>query len=937
MKLSRFLFLSIAVFLVGVAFSQEEKLADLTSNLPSDPNVTVGTLSNGIHYYIRVNRKPEQRAELRLVVNVGSVLEDDDQRGLAHFCEHMAFNGTKHFRKNELVNYMESVGMRLGPDLNAYTSFDETVYMLKIPTDTPSIVEKAFQILGDWAHNVTYDDDEIDKERGVVIEEWRLGRGAEARMRDKQFPVLFKDSRYAERLTIGDKKTLETCSHETLRRFYRDWYRPELMAVVAVGDFDTPEIERLIQENFSIIPSTTDGRKRVFYPVPDHSEPLFAVASDSEATMSRVSVYYKHDVKHTLTVGDYRRSIVQGLYSGMLNNRLSELTRQADPPFLYGYAGNGRFVRTKDVYFLGAGVKENGIERGLGALLTEAERAHRYGFTPTELERQKKETLRYLENAYNERDKTESADYTEECIQNYLDGDPIAGIAAELALTRQLLPAISLDDVKKLTAEQITDKNRVVLVNLPEKRDVQVPTIDQLTNVFNAVGKENVEPYIDKLADQSLLPVAPKAGTIVQQTQDKKTGTTEWRLSNGARVIVKPTDFKNDEVLFTAFSPGGSSAVPDSEFIPASTATGIIEESGVGSFDATALQKLLAGKIVSVNPYLGELTEGLSGQATPQDLGTMFQLIYLYCTEPRIDSGAYQAFRQRMQSFLENRTARPEAAFQDTVAVTMSQYHPRRMPWTKSSLDRMDLKSSFDIYRDRFADASGFTFIFVGNIDTAVLKPLVEQYLASLPSLNRHESWRDIGVVPPTGVIEKKVIKGIEPKSQVSIVFDGPFEWSAVNRHIIQSLATALRIKLRENLREEKGGTYGVSVAPSPAHYPRQQYLLTIAFGCAPERVNELVKATFDQIDSLKRFGIGESYLQKVKESQRREREVNLKRNEFWLRGIAQLLENNEPPSQLLENGKLIDQLSLNDIQNAAKQYLDMNNYVKVILVPKEQ
>ena len=934
MRLTRTLF--VALFLLTWCSVVDCQTPVDSTLLPVDTNVVIGKLANGLTYYIRSNNKPEKRAELRLALNAGSVLEDDGQRGLAHFCEHMAFNGTKHFKKQELVNYLESVGMSFGADLNAYTSFDETVYMLKIPTDTPSIVRKAFQILEDWAHDVSYDDDEIDKERGVVIEEWRLGRGAEARMRDKQFPILFKNSRYAERMTIGDKKILETCSHETLRKFYHDWYRPELMAVVATGDFDKQEIEGLIRSHFAGLPSTGNARERILYPVPDHNEPLFAIASDSEATSSRVGVYYKHDLKPSKTVGDYRRSIIEELYSGMLNSRLIELTRQSDPPFLFAFSGSGRFVRTKDVYFLSAAVKDNGIDRGLGAILAEAERVKKYGFDSTELDREKKEALRSVENAYNERDKTESSNYAEELVRNFLTAEPVPGIGYELELYRKLLPGISLQDVDRLASEWIIDRSRVVLVSLPEKKEVIPPTDEELKKVFASVDTAGIKPYVDRISNQPLISSPPKAGSIVDRKDIRELGTTEWKLSNGARVIFKSTDFKNDEVVFTAFGPGGTSLVPDKDFIAASTASAIVKQSGIGQFDETELEKLLAGKLVRVSPFIGELDEGLSGGSTPQDLETLFQLIHLYCTSPRSDTAAFRSYRERSRSFLQNRSAQPEAAFSDTIQVTMSQYHPRRRPWTLSTVDEMNLQSSLEAYRDRFADLSEFTFIFVGNLDLPALKPLVETYLGSLPSLNRNDRWKDLGIAPPKGIIEKSIKKGIEPKSQVRIMFTGPFQWTQERRHQIQSMAAVLEIKLREVLREEKGGTYGVGVSASTPHYPKARYSLSVAFGCAPERVDELVKATFEQIDSLKNFGPAESTVQKVKEIQKREHEVNKKENGAWLRALQFAYSNEEEPMSILKLDGLIDRLSAGDVRDAAQMYFDMKNYVKIVLYPKE-
>jgi zinc protease len=847
----------------------------------------------------------------------------------------MAFNGTKNFKKHELVDYVESIGMRFGADLNAYTSFDETVYMLTVPTDSLPIVEKGFDILEDWAHLVSFDDDEIDKERGVVIEEWRLGRGAEARMFDKQFPILFKNSRYAERLPIGKKDILESFKHDTLRRFYKDWYRPELTAVIAVGDFDKAMIEKLIRKHFSAIPASSGKRPRTLFPVPDNTEPLFAIATDPEATISRVSVYYKHEVESESLLVDYRRSIVEGLYNNMFNDRLTELSKLADPPFLYAYSSSGRFVRTKSFYSLAAVVKDNGIERALESLLTEAARVRKYGFTSTELDRQKKDFLRSYENAYNEREKTESGNFASEYIRHFLTDEPIPGIVYEYDVVRSLLPGITIQEVNAIGSKWITDKNRVVLTDTPEKKGVGVPSTDTLMHVFAAASKVQVQPYLDKVSDRKLVETLPSPATIVSRNERKELGLTEWKLSNGARVILKPTDFKNDEILFTAFSPGGTSLVPDKDFIPASTSSTVIREGGVGSFDEITLQKLLAGKIVNVSPYVSELEEGLSGSASPADIETMFQLIYLYSSSPRMDSSAFTSFQSRIRGFLQNRSARPESAFEDTLQVTLAQHHQRRQPISEAMLDRMNLQTSFKIYKDRFADVSDFTFIFVGSFKLSDIEPLVCTYIGGLPGLNRNEKWKNIGVTPPKGVIDKVVRKGLEPKSQVRIVFTGPFTWTPDNRYQMGSLASVLRIKFREALREEKGGTYGVSVSGSPWQYPLPEYRFTISFGCAPDRVEELTKAAFEQIDSLGTYGIGSTVIAKVKETQRRERETDLKQNGFWLSTLQFYYDNNDDPGRVLKYDEFVEKLSSPMIQNAARQYLNMKNYVKVTLVPE--
>ncbi|RMF54850.1 MAG: insulinase family protein, partial [Calditrichaeota bacterium] len=877
----------------------------------------------------------EKRAELRLVVNAGSVLEADDQLGLAHFCEHMAFNGTLHFQKHKLVDYLESIGMRFGPDLNAYTSFDETVYMLQIPTDQATIVDTAFQILVDWAAFVSFNDEEIEKERGVVIEEWRLGRGAAARMRDKQFPILFKNSRYATRLPIGSKAVLDTFHHETLRQFYQKWYRPDLMAVVAVGDFKKEEIERLIHEKFSQIPPPKTTIKRPLYPVPDHPGTLYAIATDKEATRSSVSIYFKRDVRDQSTEGAYRQMLVEALYNSMFNNRFEELLHQPDPPFLYAYSGQGRFVRTKEFYILGAAVKEGEIIRGLEAVLREAKRVKQFGFTSAELERQKQEFLRSMESAYQERDKTDSRQFAAEYIRNFLEQEPIPGIELEYQLYQKHIPTITLEEVNRLAEEFITDGNRVVLVSAPEKEGVNVPDEKQLAGVFDRVAKMVVEPYEEEVSDAPLLPRLPEPGTIISEEKISELGVVKWKLSNGITVLLKPTDFKNDELLFRAFSPGGNSLVADSDYIAALTADEIVTQGGIGDFDLVTLEKKLAGKEVTVSPWINSLFEGFRGSASPKDLETMFQLIYLYATAPRMDSTAFLSYKTRLKGMLENRFANPEVAFLDTLNVTLTQHHFRTRPWSLDMVEQLDLKKSFEIYRDRFADLGDFTFVFVGNIDLPTFRKFVARYLGSLPTQNRSETWKDVGIRYPTGVIKKEVFKGVEPKSQVRIVFTGPFEWNQKNRFLIRSLASVLNIKLREKLREDEGGTYGVGVWASPERYPVPDYSIHISFGCAPERVQELLQIVFQEIHRLKEMPVDDIYLQKVKETQRRKYEVDLKKNSYWAGALWYTSLLNEPPTQILNIPKLIEGLNKEDIQAAAQTYFNENNYVQVVLYPE--
>jgi len=910
---------------------------DLDYVIHRDPDITYGRLDNGLTYYIKTNQKPEKRVELRLAVNAGSVLEDDNQQGLAHFNEHMAFNGTKNFEKQELVDYLESIGMRFGPDLNAYTSFDETVYMLQVPTDSAELVETAFQVLEDWAHQVSFEDEEIDKERGVIVEEWRLYRGAGARIRDKQFPILLKGSKYAERMPIGKPEVIENCSYETLRKFYRDWYRPDLIAVTAVGDFDREWMESLIKKYFSRLPKVENPREREIFPVPDHKETLFAIATDKEATRTNVSVNYKHPLKISRTVADYRDDMIVNLYNNMLNQRLYELTVQPDPPFLYGNSRKGSFLRSKDMYTLSASVEDNGVERGLQTLLVEAERVKRFGFTASELERQKKETLRWIEQLYNERDKTRSRNLAGEYVRNFLSSEPIPGIAYEYELYLRYLPDITLEEVNKLAGELITEENRVVSVSGPEKPEVTMPTEEQLTAVFAAVEQTEITPYEEVVSDEPLVKTVPEAGEIVAEYHIDELGITHWLLANGVEVILKPTDFKNDEILMTAFSPGGNSLVSDSDYIPAVTAANVIQEGGLADFNQIELEKKMAGKMVSVSPGISGLSEDMRGRSAPDDFETMLQLIYLYFTAPRKDSTTFLAYRDRMKAYIENRNANPEAVFYDTLQIILSQDHPRSKPWSLELLDKIDLDRSFEIYKERYADASDFTFIFVGNIDIDKIKPMIKTYLGGLPSLRREESWRDVGVRPPEGVVTKEVYKGMEPKSRVYLVFPGEFDWSRQSRYELSAMTSAFSIKLREVIREDLSGTYGIGVSARYYYAPAHAYRIDISFGCDPERVDELTGVIMTQIDSLKTFGLEETYIEKVKEMQRRERETNLKENNFWLQSLSRVYEQHEDPMNLLDFENQVNGLTVEKVRRAAGKYFDTGNYIEVVLYPEDK
>lgn len=923
------------LFFSGISNAQISGPLDLNTIIPVDSAITKGTFDNGLTYYIRENKKPEKRALLWLVVNAGAVLEDEDQLGLAHFVEHMAFNGTKNFAKNELINYMESIGMQFGPEVNAYTGFDETVYMLEVPTDNTEYIEKAFQILEDWSHQISFDPEEIEKERGVIIEEWRLGRGADMRMLDKQLPIIFKDSKYAERLPIGKKEIIENFDRPTLLRFYRDWYRPDLMAIIAVGDFDRDYIGRLVKQHFAVMPLIADPRTKSPVIVPDHDETMFAIATDPEATRTTVELMYKSDPLPQNRVTDYRRMLIERLYSRILNFRLYELLNQAEPPYIVAYAGKTSIVRTKDIYELAAAVKEDGVEKGISTLLTEANRVRQNGFTQSELDRTKNELLREFEQYYKERDKSNSDQFASEFQRNFLEGEPIPGISYEFKLAQELVPGISINEVNNIANMLMTDKNRVILINAPEQARSVLPDEDQLTALLKQIDEQKVEAYVDEVSDKPLMSKVPEPSKIKKEKKYPDTGIIEWRLSNGIRVILKPTDFKNDEIKFQGFSMGGTSLVSDKNYYSAWAASDIVSLSGVGDFDLNSLNKKLTGKVVSVFPYIDDLSEGVIGDASPDDMETMFQLIYLYMTSPRKDSIAFKSYLTRMKAYIENRSADPENAFYDTLMVTLAQHHPRHKPLSTAMMDQINYDATYDSYKERFADAEDFTFIFVGNFTPEKIKPFVTTYLGGLPVTKRTETWKDVGINYPKGSIEKDVVKGIEPKSMVSMNYTGNAEWTRENNYILQSLGSVLDIKLREILREDKSGTYGVSVSSVLNLFPKQDYKVTISFGCDPSRVEELTNTVFQAIDSLKQFGPAETYITKVKEAQLRSYETNMKVNTFWLRALQNYYFNGQDPSLILKYPELVSTLTSEKIKMAVNRYLKGDNYVQVVLLPE--
>ncbi|NND07702.1 MAG: insulinase family protein [Saprospiraceae bacterium] len=927
----------------GAVAKKMEKAAQtptdpMMQSVPLDPRVITGKLDNGLTYYIQKNEKPEERAEIRLAVRAGSINEDDDQKGLAHFVEHMAFNGTMHFEKSELIDYLQSVGTRFGADLNAYTSFDETVYMLQVRTDSQAIFDKGMLILEDWANAVTFEDEEIDKERGVVLSELRSGLSAQERMRNQYLPTLLHGSKYADRLPIGTKEILSGAPYDALKRFYRDWYRPDLMSVVVVGDVDVEEVEKDIKERFGQIANPDDEREREKYGFPDHEQTLVSITKDKEANFTTAQVMYKHPHKPVKDLKDYRTSLVRNTYNRMLNNRLNELRQAADPPFLYGYSGYGRFVGNLDTYTAYVTSGEGEVMKGLASVLTENKRVLEHGFTASELDRTRIEMISEAETTAKEEDKTQSGTLAMQYVYNFLNENPVPSPTQRFQLAQALLPTISLEEVNALAKSWITDgENRVIIVTGPDKEDVPLPAEEDILDLLKEVDMKSVEPYEDEVANVPLLGEDPDAGKVVDTKTLDDLAVTEWVLSNGVQVILKPSDFQNDEIRFNAFSPGGHSIYPDEDYRSASLASAILNQSGIADFDQIQLQKMMAGKQLNVSPYISELEEGMSGFSTIKDLETMFQLIYMYFTDPRKDPEAYQSIISRQKQILQNYLVDPRNYYREKVSEIKYGDHKRRGVPTAEELDEASLDKIMEVYNDRFADASDFSFVFVGNFTLDSIRPLVEKYIGSLPNIEREEDWKDVGAHVAEGKHIERFSYGAAPKTQVEMSWSGEMDWDVeADRRKHNMLMEVLRNKLRESMREDKGGVYGVGVRGNVSKIPKEGQSVSLSFNADPDRVDELIQTALDDIQKIKNGGVSEEDLQKVREILKQSRIKNLKENRYWANALKSLYSYDLDPNMILLENYLpvIEQISPEDIVDMAKRTFNPENYIEVVMMP---
>jgi zinc protease len=904
--------------------------------LPVAPHVKVGKLPNGLTYYIHRNARPEKKVELRLVVKAGSILEDDDQQGLAHFTEHMAFNGSTHFKRHELVSYLQSIGVKFGRDLNAYTSFDETVYMLPIPTESKEAVDKGFLVLQDWAGGLTFNDADIDSERGIVLEELRLGKGANDRMNQVLYPKLFNGSRYAQRLPIGKAEVLRTFRPETLKRFYRDWYRPDLMAVIAVGDIDPVEAERQIREHFGKLQNPASPRPREYAVIPERTTSEGLVVTDHEAPSDVLLIRYPI-LPHPEdpTYAGYRRDLVDRLYGMMLGQRMMELTQQADPPFIQGGSNMGKVVRGYRSFSASALLGKGGAVPAINALVQENERARRFGFTASELDRAKKTVLRNYERMYAERDKSDSGGFASEYIRNFLEGEPLPGIENEYAYAQALVPGITLDEVNAAVRAAIPSDDKKLVILMGNLKDGMRPAPAALLAAVDQARETAVTARAEKTYATKLLDRPPAAGSIVAEKVNAALGVTELTLSNGVRVMLKPTDFRNDQVLMSAVRFGGQSLYDTADMFNARYAGPLAARMGVLDYSPTDLQKVLAGSSVAAGVSLGDITEGVAGSAGSADIETLLQLTYAQFTRPRRDETLFHSFITRERDAARNALSRPEAEFADTVRATVFGNNPRlaRTP-RPEDFDRVQLDRAQQIYRERFHSAKDLVFFFVGSFDLAKMRPLLATYLASLPTPAIPVAYRDLGVRPVRGVVKKEVRRGAEQKSSVSLTFAGAAPYSQAGQLRLQALVEVLNLKLTEVLREQQGLIYGGGANGSLAKLPYQNYSIGLGMPCGPENVDKVIASTFAEIRKLQEGALDAADLAKVKQNWITTYRRSLRENGYWLGNLQGAYLNGVPPESILDFEARVGTITAADIQAAAQQYFDFGNYVQVVLYP---
>ena len=910
--------------------------------LPIDPKVRYGKLDNGLTYYIRANKEPKQRAEFFIAQNVGAILENDNQNGLAHFLEHMAFNGTKNYPGKGIINYFETIGVKFGSNINAYTSLDETVYNLSdVPTIRDGIIDSALLVLHDWSNFITLDGGEINDERGVIREEWRTGAGAERRMWKEANKLKYPGSQYAKRDVIGDTAIINNFAHQTIRDFYKKWYRPDLQAILIIGDVDVDKVEAKIKSTFADISKKENTGERPVYPILDNAAPIIAVVRDPEARMTRIELEYKQDklpANVKLSMVGYAKLTINSLISTMIANRFEEITQQADAPFVAGYGNYGELVKSKDAFQLLAIPKEGKELEGLSALLLEAEKIKRFGFTNSELERAKTDYLKNLEKSYNERDNQKNNALVREYVRNFLTQEPIPGIEWEYTTVKMILPQLKLEIINQVAKSYVTDSNLIVSIMAPEKEAVKVPTQAQILAAIDASKKADLKPKAEETMNKPLIEKAPKAGKVAKTAENKVLGTTEWTLNNGVKVVFKPTTFKKDEILMTAFSDGGLSKVKNTADLPSATlAASIVPNNGLGEYNQIELNKILTGKIASVSPSIDAYDEGFSGNSSVSDFETMLQLIYLNFTAPRKDDNAFKALLNNYRASLANSEKDPRKAFSDTVGVMLANHSSRQVTINLKTLDFIDQDKALAIFKERFAVPANFTFIFTGNVDpnNEAVKNAICTYLGSLKSAKGGQKFTDNNIRKPKGKVSNVFAKEMKVKKASNfILYSALMPFNMTNRTAVTAIGSILNIRYLESIREKEGGSYGVGVRGSMNNTPIDEATLMMQFDTDPLKQAKLMAIIHSEVAEIIAKGPRADDFQKVKENMLKKYKEDVEQNPWWSGALERFYQ--DKLNLVADYKASVEALTPELIQNTLKNIVSQGNVMEVVMKPAE-
>lgn len=931
----------LSLLLAFVLISQgvfAQSTTDLSAKLPVSPDIKIGTLNNGLKYYIKYNRKPEKKVELRLAVNAGAILEDNSQQGLAHFMEHMNFNGLQHFPGNELVHYLQSIGVAFGNDLNAYTGFDETVYILPVPSDDPEKLDKAFTVIADWSGAALLTTEEIEKERGVILAESRMGKGADDRMMKKWLPEMFNGSKYGERLPIGKDSIIASFDPSVLKQFHSDWYRPNLQAVIVVGDMPVADAEKLIIAKFSDFKNPVNAKQRPeVFEVKPFAQNKAMVLSDEEANRIAISLSgSSHPRNPVTTVGDYRSRIVEGLCFSMLSARFEELKNTATPPFVYAYAYvGGAWARGYESYNGGAMCGISEIQKAVEALVVESMRVKKFGFTTDELTRAKASVLSDYEKQYNERDKTESGRLTNELVTNFFEKDAIPGIEWEYNYVKSNIDGISLNDFDAVRAK--IDIDNKFFAFMTAKTQPGLPTDEQLKGWIEAALKQKIEPYKENKIASSLLDKEPVAGKVIRTEKNEKLGTTTLTLSNKVTVCLKPTDFKNDELIMKGSRHGGFSLYAGKDYQSGQYCNNAIDEMGYGNFSTSDLTKFLSGKIATVTPVVDDYSEFISGNSSIKDMETMFQLLYLKCTSPRKDEMAFQSFVSRSKQQLESLKQNPQYLFMDTAFNTLYQGNERaHMIENASDYDKINIDHAIEFYKQRIGNPSGMYYTFVGSFTEAQIIPLIEKYIGGMASSDINTQIKDIGLVAKPGNSTFTLKKGSEPQAMLMHYITGKMPFNADDNFLLGQLNGVINNKIVDTIREKMSAIYGGGCGGSLSKYPREEFLIRSSFPCSPDNIEKVHTAFFELIESTKvTGGITEIDLQKVREPALEKNKVNLKKNDFWLNSLQNAYMLGTDPERILTTEQRLKAITPDQLVVTSRKFYSTPNIFKAVWIPE--